>query len=81
MKNTVIVDIDGTISKVGDRLKYLQESPKNWDAFYDACFEDEPILEVVDLVKVLSNEYRIVFCTGRRESTRKDTSKWLKSYN
>jgi len=80
MKTTVIVDIDGTISRVGDRLKYLHEEPKNWDAFYDACFEDEPILEMVDLVKLLSNEYRIVFCTGRRESTRNHTFEWLESY-
>ena len=28
MKNTIIVDIDGTIAKVGDRLKYLQQEKK-----------------------------------------------------
>jgi len=77
MKNTIIVDIDGTISKVGDRLKYLQQTPKDWDAFYNACFEDEPIQEVVDMVKKLESDYKIVFCTGRRESVRGVTEKWL----
>lgn len=80
MKQVVIVDIDGTVSKVGDRLKYLKSTPKDWDAFYDACFEDEPIQEIVDLVKVLQDTYRIVFCTGRRESTREVTEKWLEKY-
>lgn len=77
MKKIVLVDIDGTISKVGDRLKYLQQKPKDWDSFYNACFEDEPIQEIVDLVKSLSRNYSIVFCTGRREQVREKTIDWL----
>lgn len=78
-KQIVIVDIDGTISKVGDRIKYLQQEPKDWDSFYADSFQDEPIQKIIDLVKVLASwgNYRIVFCTGRRESCRKDTSQWL----
>ena len=30
----VVVDIDGTLSKVGERLKYLQQDPPDWDRFY-----------------------------------------------
>lgn len=77
MKKIVIVDIDGTITKPGKRLKYLQQKPKDWDSFYNDCFEDEPIQEIVDLVKVLDLKYTIVFCTGRRESVREKTKKWL----
>ena len=78
MKNIVIVDIDGTISKVGDRLKYLTDfNPPDWDSFYEACDEDEPIQEITNLVKVLSENYSIVFCTGRRESVRIKTDLWL----
>lgn len=46
-KGIVICDIDGTISRVGDRLKYLQQNPKDWDSFYNDCFNDEPIREMV----------------------------------
>lgn len=80
MKNIVVVDIDGTISKIGDRLKYLQQEPKDWDSFYNDCFEDEPILEICQLVKSLSNDelgYNIIFCTGRRESVRNKTIDWI----
>jgi phosphoglycolate phosphatase-like HAD superfamily hydrolase len=75
----VIVDIDGTIAKVGDRLKYLQQEKKDWDAFYEHCDEDEPIDDMCQLVAdlfVLGHE--IVFCTGRRESVRQKTLSWLR---
>ena len=77
-KNIIVVDIDGTIAKVGDRLKSLQQEKKDWDAFYEHCDEDEPIKDmcrlVVDLYE-MGNE--IVFCTGRRESVREKTKEWL----
>lgn len=76
--NIIVVDIDGTIAKVGDRLKYLQQAKKDWDAFYEHCDEDEPIDEMCQLVAdlfVLGRD--IVFCTGRRESVREKTKNWL----
>ena len=81
MNRTVIIDIDGTISKVGERIKYLQSEPKDWDSFYNDYFEDEPILKMVDLVYDLYlQRYKIVFCTGRRESCREKTLKWFNKY-
>ena len=81
MKKIVIVDIDGTISKVGERLKYLTQEPKDWDSFYNDCFEDEPIIEMVDLVYDLYlQRYQLVFCTGRRESCREKTINWFNKH-
>lgn len=81
-KNIVICDIDGTISKPRERLKYLQQDPKDWDSFYADCFEDEPISKMVELVNnlFLLFRYRIIFCTGRRECVRKQTESWIKKY-
>ena len=80
-KKIVIVDIDGTISKVGDRIKYLQQEPKDWDSFYDDCFEDEPIIEICDLVyNLYLQDYKLIFCTGRRESCREKTLKWINKH-
>ena len=80
MSKIVVCDIDGTISKVGDRIKYLEQTPKDWDAFYGACGEDEPNQIVLDMVDMLNWEgsYNIVFCSGRRESCRNATIKWFK---
>lgn len=78
MKNIVVVDIDGTIAKVGDRLKYLQQGKKDWDSFYEHCDEDEPIKDVISIIEDLYFEGRnIVFCTGRRESVRFKTVVWI----
>ena len=74
----IIVDIDGTISKVGDRLKYLQQENKDWDSFYEHCDEDEPIEDIICLITELYDMgYEVVFCTGRRESIREKTKEWL----
>lgn len=77
MKQIVIVDIDGTVAKVGERLKYLKMEKPDYDKFYASCFEDEPIQEMVDLVDNLQGIYEIVFCTGRREEVRVVTERWL----
>lgn len=78
-KNIVVVDIDGTIAKVGDRLKYLQQENKDWDSFYEHCDEDKPIEDMVRLVSDFYEwGYNIVFCTGRRESVREKTRDWIK---
>lgn len=79
-KHIVICDIDGTVSRVGDRIKYLKSNPPDWDAFYAASFEDEPIRDICYLVDYLALSYRIIFCTGRRESVRGITLDWLKTY-
>lgn len=76
----VLVDIDGTITKVGDRINHLNENPKDWDSFYNRCGEDLPVIPIVNLVKKLSESNKIVFCTGRRESCRPDTVEWIKNY-
>ena len=81
MKHIVVVDIDGTIAKVGDRLKYLQQEKKDWDSFYEHCDEDEPIKDMLHLVYDLYRSYNhIVFCTGRRDSVRAKTEAWLSKY-
>ena len=80
MKKVIVVDIDGTIAKVGDRLKYLQQVPKNWDEFYNHCDEDVAIYPITQLVEHLSQNYEIVYCTGRRESVREKTIQWIDNH-
>lgn len=80
MNKYVVIDIDGTVSKVGDRLECLQREPKNWDEFYNRCDEDEPI---EDVIRVLNSMFyadptlTAIFCTGRREGVRAKTIAWL----
>lgn len=80
MKNTIVVDIDGTIAKVGDRLKYLQQEKKDWDSFYEHCDEDTVIQPIAKLVDYLAVDNEIVYCTGRRESVREKTLQWIDNH-
>ena len=80
-KDIIICDIDGTISVVGERLKYLQQQPVDWETFYNDCFEDEPIEEICTLVEAMfSQGYKIIFLTGRRASVEGKTRAWINNY-
>ena len=70
MRNIVVVDIDGTLSVVGERRKYIAGEPKDWARFYADKFDDDPIPEVCDLVRELAKTYSILFCTSRSECAR-----------
>ena len=81
MKNIVVVDIDGTIAKVGDRRKYItDQNPRDYDAYYEHVGEDEPIKEIIAIVQALSYKNHIVFCTGRAARCRTQTIEWLDKY-
>lgn len=73
----VIVDIDGTIADLSHRLHYLEEKPKNYDAFYDEVDKDLPIEKVIDIVRHLSEKYFIVITSGRTNKTCDKTINWL----
>ena len=77
MKKYVIVDIDGTLTKVGARLECLKASPPDWDSFYARCAEDEPVSAIVNLVRDLPEHLQVVLCSGRRESCRAATEAWM----
>lgn len=81
IKKTIVVDIDGTIAKMGDRLKYILQKPRDYDSFYAKCLEDEPIHPIIELVKSMYlSGFEIVFCTGRIDSVRKESTKWISKH-
>lgn len=80
-KMKIIVDIDGTLTKVGDRVNCILKKDPDWDSFYSRCSEDLPVDSVISIViEARMAGYTIVLCSGRRESCRKDTEAWLERY-
>jgi len=67
------------------REKLVCKKPLDWNGFYDAIDKDDPIMDNILLLHMLShtchcsgdNQERIVFFTGRPESARSKTVKWL----
>lgn len=65
--NTVVVDIDGTISTRCDR-----------DPFDLTRVEgDLPIMETLRVVQMLELQYAVVYLTARGEESREETTRWL----
>lgn len=79
-KPIAVIDIDGTIAKVGARAKLLCCTPVDWERFYSDSFDDEPIRNVCEMVTLLRPNCEIVFCTSRAERVRQKTQEWLKKH-
>jgi phosphatidate phosphatase PAH1 len=78
MKKVVIVDIDGTIAECSERAEAYLKGKKDWESFYETSVHDEPVADVVEVVKVLECfGYPIVLMTGRPEKYRGQTAMWL----
>lgn len=81
-KEAYIFDLDGTLCDASERYKtYIEDEQENWEEFYAHCDEDMPIIPVCDVLTALANRgYDILFVTGRRESCRETTLKWIREW-
>lgn len=73
----VVVDIDGTLANTQHRKHFVESRPKNWAAWNagmsaDTCHED-----IRQLVTELSLRREVIICTGREDTYREVTEKWL----
>jgi len=73
----VVFDMDGVLSDA-TRRQYLVERPRrDWDAFFEACGDDELIDDVARLLDVIDPDRRIVLLTARPVRVRPQTLTWL----
>lgn len=78
----VVFDLDGTLADCEHRVHHIEgdnkSSEKNWDAFYDACSDDSPIIATLSVMRALIKAgHDIAIWTGRSDRVRKDTLQWL----
>jgi phosphoglycolate phosphatase-like HAD superfamily hydrolase len=73
----VIVDIDHTISDSFWRDNMIG-TDLGWDYYHEHLVEDEPILDILELLDAFHNDgIEIVGCTARPEKWRKITMEWM----
>ncbi|MFF7472282.1 hypothetical protein [Streptomyces sp. NPDC008092] len=75
-----VFDIDNTLADTAHRQRFLERSPRDWDAFFAAAPHDPPIAEGVALAVATAEECEIVYLTGRPERCRRDTLDWLAAH-
>jgi phosphoglycolate phosphatase-like HAD superfamily hydrolase len=77
---TVVFDMDGVLSDAVGRQHYLESPRRDWDAFFDACGEDQVIDEVARLLDLLDPALHVVLLTARPLRVRPQTIGWLDRY-
>lgn len=79
-KNTIIVDLDGTLA-LDDHRNHLLHQPdgkRDWDAYFALCGADAPNEPVIELCRAMFYRgYFIRIFTGRSDSVEDETRKWL----
>ena len=78
--NAIVFDMDGVLSDASRRQHYLDRPFADWEAFFQACGDDEVIEEVARLLDLLSSELRIVLLTARPIRVQPQTLGWLHRY-
>ena len=78
----IVFDLDGTLADDKHRKHHLAKSPKDWDAYFEACDGDTPHRHVVKTFFALKRDgHRIDIWSARGEgcggSVRKTTVNWL----
>lgn len=76
----VIFDIDGVLANSSHRLHHIQKPTPDWASFFEDSYLDPPIAHNIALYRHLQDHYPMHLITGRAESTRQMTAKWLEKH-
>jgi len=72
-----VFDLDGTLADTAHRQRFLERTPRDWEAFFAAAPEDPPLAEGVAMALSSAEECEVVYLTGRPERCRRATEDWL----
>ncbi|MFE0178372.1 HAD family acid phosphatase [Streptomyces sp. NPDC059002] len=72
-----VFDLDGTLADTAHRQRFLERTPRDWNAFFAAAPQDPPLPRGVELALESAAECEVVYLTGRPERCRTDTEEWL----
>ena len=81
-KKGIIFDLDDTLSNTKQRAHYLEQTPRDWDSFYEACHLDMPKEDIIqELLENYQKGHEIIIFTGRSKVVEKKTKSRLKKYS
>lgn len=82
--SAVICDLDGTLCDVSHRRHFVRRPEgvkKDWQGFFKGMVDDKPNKWCGDLLHAMHKAgQQIVFCSGRPDNWRKETTEWLQKY-
>ena len=82
MKDTIVIDLDGTLANIDHRLHLVQGKKKDFDKFYKLVGGDTPNDWCRRMMNVFwQTGYEVAIVSARRESCRADTIRWLNDHH
>lgn len=76
----VVFDLDGVLSDAASRQHFVEGGRRDWEAFFEACGDDQLIEEVARLLGLLESSLPVVLLTGRPLRVQPQTLAWLDRY-
>jgi hypothetical protein len=74
----VWIDLDGSLADCGHRVHWVQNKPKNYDAFEAECHKDPINIQVHEVLKGLKAiGYKILIVSARMDGRKQLTLDWL----
>ena len=78
-KDTVCVDLDGTLANIDHRVGLLQRSVPDWDGFYAGCVNDTPNEWCVALMEaMIATGHDVIIVSARSRIVEVQTLQWLR---
>jgi len=82
MKQALVVDLDGTLCDMSERLPLIvdpEKAKRDWDAFYAAMVNDKLNKWCHELITTYADKgVHIIYITGRPDKYQSQTMDWLR---
>ena len=69
--------MDGVLSDASPRQHFLDGPLQYWEKFFAACGEDAPIVEALEMARLLDPSVVVILLTARPIRVRRQTMDWL----
>ncbi len=78
MKNTIVIDLDGTLANIAHRRSLVTGESPDWNKFYSLVWADDVNDWCSTLMGAMKSKgYKVVIVSARRRSTFNETYQWL----
>ncbi len=77
MRQSILIDIDHTVSDAFWRDEMYADPLVSFDDYYAASKDDVPLLDTIRLMNTLARDFNFISLTARPEKWRQITMQWL----
>lgn len=80
LKDTIVIDLDGTLANLDHRLHYMKTSSPDYRRFFAEVAGDGVNAWCRELARAFYGKFKVVLVSGRPITTLEDTRRWLETF-